>query len=221
MPEPLSISIFSDVICPWCFVGKRRLERALPKLGLGLGATAAIRWLPFELNPDMPPDGMARADYRARKFGPERATSLDRDMIDLGLREGIRFAFDRIERTPNTRRAHLLIAYASRRGLGQEAAEALFTSYFEEALDIGNGEVLADIGKKIGLDRADAAAAIDDPDLRASVVDLEEEAGRLGISGVPFFIINEAWALSGAQPTETWLEILQRIPNSPAEAPAS
>jgi predicted DsbA family dithiol-disulfide isomerase len=217
MPEPLSISIFSDVICPWCFVGKRRLERALSQLGLG--ETAAIRWLPFELNPDMPPGGMARADYRARKFGAERAAALDRDMIDLGLGEGIRFAFDRIERTPNTRRAHLLIAYASRHGLGGEAAEALFTSYFEEARDIGSAQVLADIGEKIGLDRAGAAAAVDDPDLRASVVDLEEEAGRLGISGVPFFIINEAWAVSGAQPAEAWPEILQRIPNS-AEAPA-
>jgi predicted DsbA family dithiol-disulfide isomerase len=218
MPEPLSISIFSDVICPWCFVGKRRLERALSQLRLG--ETAAIRWLPFELNPEMPPDGMARADYRARKFGPERAAVLDRDMTDLGLGEGIRFAFDRIQRTPNTRRAHLLIAYASRRGLGPAAAEALFTAYFEEALDIGSDQVLADIAETIGLDRAAATAALDDAELRASVVDLEEEAGRLGISGVPFFIINEAWAVSGAQPAETWLEILQRMPNSATEVPA-
>ena len=218
MPEPLSISIFSDVICPWCFVGKRRLERALSQLGLQ--DTAAIRWLPFELNPDMPPDGMARALYRARKFGPERAAALDRDMSDLGLREGIPFAFDRIERTPNTRPAHLLIAYASRRGLGPAAAEALFTAYFEEALDIGSAQVLAEIAERIGLSRAPAAAALEDADLRASVVDIEEEAGRLGISGVPFFIINEAWAVSGAQPPETWLEILQRLPNSATEVPA-
>jgi predicted DsbA family dithiol-disulfide isomerase len=218
MPEPLSISIFSDVICPWCFVGKRRLERALSELGLQ--DTAAIRWLPFELNPGMPPEGMARALYRARKFGPERAASLDRDMTDLGLREGIPFAFDRMERTPNTRRAHLLIAYASRRGLGPAAAEALFTAYFERALDIGSDHILADIGEGIGMDRASVAAALDDTDLRGSVVDLEEEAGRLGISGVPFFIINEAWAVSGAQPAETWMEILQRLPNSAPEVPA-
>ena len=218
MPEPLSISIFSDVICPWCFVGKRRLERALGQLELL--DKAVIRWLPFEINPDMPPDGMARALYRARKFGPERAAALDRNMTDLGLREGIRFAFDRIERTPNTRRAHLLIAYASRRGLGAAAAEALFTAYFEEALDIGSDRVLAEIADRIGLDRALAAAALNDTDLRAAVVDLEEEAGRLGIAGVPFFIINEAWAVSGAQTVETWLDALRRIPSSAPEVPA-
>ncbi|MDQ4136246.1 MAG: DsbA family protein [Pseudomonadota bacterium] len=102
MPEPLSLAVFSDVICPWCFVGKRRLERALAEAGLA--GTAAIRWLPFELNPDMPPDGMERAVYRARKFGADRAAALDRDMTALGRQEGIRFAFDRMQRTPNTRR---------------------------------------------------------------------------------------------------------------------
>jgi predicted DsbA family dithiol-disulfide isomerase len=145
MSEITSISIFSDVICPWCFLGKRRLERALRELGL-LG-TAVIRWLPFELNPDMPPDGMARSAYRARKFGRERAAALDRDMTALGLEDGIRFAFDRIERTPNTRKAHLLIAHASRHGFGAAATEALFTAYFEDALDIGSDPVLTDIGE--------------------------------------------------------------------------
>jgi predicted DsbA family dithiol-disulfide isomerase len=218
MPEPLSISVFSDVICPWCFVGKRRLERALD--ALGQRGTAVIRWLPFELNPDMPAEGMARSVYRARKFGPERAAALDRDMADLGLGEGIRFAFDRMERTPNTRRAHLLIAHASRRGLGAAAAEALFTAYFEEALDIGSDPVLAGLADRLGLDPAAAVAALNDADLHASVVDLEQEAGRLGIAGVPFFIINDAWALSGAQPTETWLDALRQIPSSVSEVPA-
>jgi predicted DsbA family dithiol-disulfide isomerase len=218
MPEPLSISVFSDVICPWCFVGKRRLERALD--ALGQRGTAVIRWLPFELNPDMPAEGMARSVYRARKFGPERAAALDRDMADLGLGEGIQFAFDRMERTPNTRRAHLLIAHASRRGLGAAAVEALFTAYFEEALDIGSDPVLAGLADRFGLDPAAAVAALNDADLHASVVDLEQEAGRLGIAGVPFFIINDAWALSGAQPTEMWLEALLQIPNSVSEVPA-
>jgi len=102
MPEPLSIAIFSDVICPWCFLGKRRLERALDDLGLA--SAAAIRWLPFELNPDMSPEGMERAVYRTRKFGPERAAALDQDMTQRGLAEGVRFAFDRMGRTPNTRK---------------------------------------------------------------------------------------------------------------------
>lgn len=217
MPETLSIAVFSDVICPWCFVGKRRLERALDQLELR--RTAAIRWLPYELNPDMPQGGMERATYRAAKFGPERAASLDRDMTELGHQEGIRFAFERLERTPNTRKAHLLIAQASRQGLGAGAAEALFTAYFEEARDIGRDQVLAEIGVAIGLDPTAVQAALSDEILRASIVDIEQEAARLGIAGVPFFIINDAWAVSGAQPTEAWLEVLQRIPNSGSEVP--
>src|SRR5918993_4950707 len=140
MPGPLSLDVFSDVICPWCFVGKRRLERALDETGLA--SAAAIRWLPFELNPDMPPEGMERAVYRARKFGPDRAAALDRDMAALGRQEGICFAFDRMRRTPNTRDAHGLIAYATRYGRGSAAGEALFTAYFEDARDIGREEVL-------------------------------------------------------------------------------
>ena len=219
MSQPLSIAIFSDVICPWCFLGKRRLERALDQLGMS--GTAAIQWLPYELNPDMSEEGMERAAYRAAKFGPERATALDQEMAERGLEESIRFAFDRMARTPNTRKAHLLIAHASRRGLAGAAAEALFTAYFEEARDIGSEEVLLEIGAAIGLDRAAVAAALGNVDLRASIVELEGEAARLGISGVPFFIINDAWAVSGAQSTETWLEVLQRLPNSDAEIATS
>jgi predicted DsbA family dithiol-disulfide isomerase len=215
MPEPLSITIFSDVICPWCFVGKRRLERALDQLGLL--QSAVIRWLPFELNPDMPPDGMARAVYRARKFGPERAAALDHDMAALGRQEGIRFAYERMERTPNTRQAHCLIAHASRQGRGPQAVEALFTAYFEEALDIGREETLAHIGVGLGLDEAAVRAALRDDELRASVVDIEQEAGRLGIGGVPFFIIDEKWSVSGAQPTDVWVEALRRLHDRPAE----
>ena len=213
MNTTLSISVFSDVICPWCYLGKRRLERALEESGLD----AEIRWLPFELNPEMPPDGMARAEYRARKFGPEKAAALDRDMEARGSQEGIAFAFDRIERTPNTRRAHLLIGHASRRGRGAAAAEALFRAYFEEARDIGDPEILMAIAESIGLDQEAARAALGDPALNTAVENLEAEAGRLGVAGVPFFIVNEAWAVSGAQPPETWREILGKIPAPAAE----
>jgi predicted DsbA family dithiol-disulfide isomerase len=215
MPESLSIAVFSDVICPWCFVGKRRLERALDKLGLA--GTAAIRWLPFELNPEMPPGGMERAAYRARKFGTERAAALDRDMTALGQGEGIRFAFDRMERTPNTRPAHCLIAHASPEGRGPAVAEALFTAYFEEARDIGREDVLAEIGVQVGLDEEAVRAALRDDSLCASVVEIEQEAGRLGIGGVPFFILNDKWSVSGAQPAEVWLDVLQQVHGTPAE----
>jgi predicted DsbA family dithiol-disulfide isomerase len=218
MSDPLSIAIFSDVICPWCFLGKRRLERALDELGLT--STAIVRWLPFELNPDMPPEGMARALYRTRKFGADRAATLDRDMTQLGLSEGVRFAFDRMEQTPNTRKAHLLIAFASRQGRGNAAAEALFTAYFEGARDIGRDDVLAEIGVGIGLDAGAVTAALADRTLQDSIVDLEHEAARLGISGVPFFILNDEWGISGAQPADAWLDVLRRMPNFGAKASA-
>jgi predicted DsbA family dithiol-disulfide isomerase len=218
MPASPSIAIFSDVICPWCFLGKRRLEDALDQLGIR--DEVAIRWLPFELNPAMPPEGMERALYRARKFGPEKADLLDREMTARGLEEGIQFAFDRIERTPNTRKAHMLIAHASRRGSGEAAAEALFRAYFERALDIGRGEVLADLAAEIGLERGPALAALNDPDLLSSVAEIENEAARLDVSGVPFFIIDDAWAVSGAQPTSVWVDILQQGANSASKVPA-
>ena len=139
-----TISVFSDVICPWCDLGKRRLERALTDLGLTGAPT--IRWLPFELNPDMPQAGMPRAEYRARKFGAQRSAELDARMEALGREDGVAFAFNRIQRTPNTRRAHMLIAHATEEGFGEAVVEALFRAYFEEARDIGDPEVLAEIG---------------------------------------------------------------------------
>jgi predicted DsbA family dithiol-disulfide isomerase len=205
----MDIAIFSDVICPWCLIGKRRLEHALGEAGLS--GEVAIEWLPFELNPEMPPEGMTRAEYRARKFGAERAAALDAQMRSTGAEEGIRFAFDRMQRTPNTRRAHMLIAHAQQQGRGDAVVEALFTGYFEEAADIGDEAVLVAIAEKAGLDPEAARAALDDEELRRLVIAGERRAGELGISGVPFFILDETWAVSGAQPTPAWLEVLAQV----------
>jgi predicted DsbA family dithiol-disulfide isomerase len=211
-----AIAVYSDVICPWCFVGKRRLERALREVG----ADASVTWLPFELNPDMPPDGMERAAYRARKFGEARSRELDANMTALGREEGIAFAFDRIVRTPSTRRAHALIAHASRLGRADAVVEALFRAYFEEALDIGDDNVLADLAERQGLDRAEALAALADPQLRDEVIAREGEAARLGVSGVPFFVVERQWAISGAQPAEAWVDALRQIASQRQEAQA-
>jgi predicted DsbA family dithiol-disulfide isomerase len=214
MSETLSIDVFSDVICPWCFVGKRRLDRALDEAGRPTAAT--IRWLPFELNPGMPPEGMERPVYRARKFGPDRAAALDRDMTALGRQEGIGFAFDRMQRTPNTRAAHCLIAHAARSGRAGAAVEALFTAYFEQAIDIGDEARLVEIGGGLGLDAAEVRAALRDEALHEGVAGHEQDAGRLGIGGVPFFIVDGRWSVSGAQPVEVWREVLHRAHGSPA-----
>ena len=189
----LSIDVVSDVICPWCYIGKRRLEKALALLG----ESPQVRWLPFQLNPDMPREGMPRSEYRAAKFGSlERAQGLDARVAAEGAREGIAFAFDRMERTPNTAAAHGLIALAQEQGAGAQVVDALFKAYFEEARDIGDAAVLAEIAQRAGV--RDWPQAVD----AGGVAALEEEMRGHGISAVPTFIFNRSLGVSGAQAPE-------------------
>jgi predicted DsbA family dithiol-disulfide isomerase len=207
MPS-FDIAVFSDVICPWCYLGKRRLEAALDELGLRAAAT--VSWLPFELNPDMPQEGMERSAYREAKFGLARSRELDAQMTLTGVQEGIAFAFDRQARTPNTRRAHMLIACASGPDQADALVDQLFAAYFEEGRDIGDPETLAGIAGSVGMDRAAAEAALGDPQVEQIVVELEAQAGRIGLQGVPFFIVDRAWAVSGAQPSKAWVDALEQ-----------
>ena len=213
----LAISVYSDVICPWCLLGKRRLERALAETGI----EARLEWLPFELNPDMPESGMERAAYRAAKFGRERAAQLDAEMTARGAEDGVAFAFDRIARTPNTRKAHLLIAHAARSGRGDAVKEALMRAYFEAARDVGDEAVLLPIAAALGLDEAACAAALRDPAVLGEVLALERRAAAIGVTGVPFFIVEGRWAVSGAQPSAHWVALLRErvaTPDRPASA---
>jgi predicted DsbA family dithiol-disulfide isomerase len=195
MQTPLTIEIASDVICPWCYIGKRRLEKALALLDGEVKPD--IRWLPFQLNPDMPAGGMPRAEYRKAKFGSaERGRQLDARVAAEGRGEGIDFAFERIERTPNTAAAHQLIDLAQSQGKGREVVDALFHAYFEEARDIGSAEVLQSIAM---------GAAVQGWPLQANAQAVaEREAGvrDLGISAVPTFIFERKLGVSGAQPPE-------------------
>ena len=189
----MRIDIWSDVVCPWCYIGKRRLEKALALHG----GEVELRWLPFQLNPDMPREGMARADYRQRKFGSiERGKQLDARVAAEGQGEGIAFAFERIARTPNTLAAHQLIEIAQEEGKGNAVVDALFRAYFEEARDIGDAAVLADIAANAGVrDWPQAADA-------GGVAALEEEMRGHGISAVPTFIFNHRLGVAGAQAPE-------------------
>ncbi len=209
--EPLPITIYSDVICPWCYVGKRRFEAALA--APGMPRQLAITWRPFELNPDMPVAGMERAAYRARKFGPEKSRQLDLSMADTGREVGINFAFDRMRRTPNTRLAHRLIWQAERQGLGVQngLVDQLFKGYFEDGRDIGRHDVLLDMAKRAGMDAAAARTALDDDASLEAVLDLEDAGINMGIRGVPFFLLLDKYAISGAQPPELWADALPRI----------
>ena len=192
MTQKLTIEVVSDVICPWCYIGKRRLEKALALLG---DVRADIRWLPFQLNPDMPAGGMARAEYRSAKFGSaERAKGLDGRVAAEGRGEGIEFAFERIARTPNTVRAHQLIDLAQKQDVGAAVVDALFRAYFEEAQDVGDAAVLEAIARRCGVrDWPQAADA-------GEVARLEEDMRGLGISAVPTFIFDRQSGMSGAHP---------------------
>ena len=151
----ITIDIISDVICPWCFIGKRRLEKAIA--ALEGKDEVRVRWLPFQLNPQMPKEGISRREYRIRKFGSwEHAQELDARMIAVGEAEGIQFAFDRTERTPNTLDAHRLIWLADKQGVQDAVVEALFRAYFTEGRDISNRQTLNDVVAEAGLNREQA-----------------------------------------------------------------
>ena len=209
MSDPLPIIVYSDVICPWCYVGKRRLEAALAEPGMPTGVQ--FSWRPFELNPDMPAEGIERKVYRARKFGEARSAELDERMSGTGREVGIAFAFDRMQRTPNTRLAHRLIWEAGRQQ-GQDAVvERLFHGYFEEGLDIGRADVLEGIAVEAGLEADGVHRALTASDSLEAVSSLEQQGYGMGIQGVPFFILMAKYGISGAQPPEFWREALPKI----------
>jgi predicted DsbA family dithiol-disulfide isomerase len=202
MAKRLTVEIASDVICPWCYIGKRRLEKALAAVDGEL--EVELRWLPFQLNPEMPAGGMPRADYRRAKFGSvERGRELDARVAAEGAKEGIAFAFERMQRTPNTARAHQLIDLAQKEGRAQPIVDALFRAYFEDAKDIGDEVVLAEIAAAAGV--AGWPKAADAP----HVQDLEEDVRSLGIQGVPTFILDRRLGVSGAQAPETLAEAMK------------
>jgi predicted DsbA family dithiol-disulfide isomerase len=196
----LSIEIVHDLVCPWCFLGVRRLTRTLrrrPDLLFDLS------WRPFLLNPDMPRVGMARPDYVIRKFGGEdRARRLYASITEIGRVEGVQFRFDRIRRTPSSVDAHRLVRWAARFGRASETVEALFSAHFTDGLDIGDLQVLASVGHAVGLDTAAARRHLaGDEDVDVIHAD-NLRAHRLGINGVPCFVIAGRHAIAGAQEPE-------------------
>src|SRR5215471_4468924 len=194
----LTVDVISDVICPWCYVGKRRLEKAIA--ALSGRANVRVRWRPFQLNPRMPEEGMDRRQYRTAKFGSwERSVALDAQVTEAGRAEGIPFAFDKIERTPNTLDTHRLIWLADRQGVQDAVVEALFRAYFTEGRDISRTPTLLDVVAEAGLDRNKAEGVLHGDEGLAEIRAAQEQARRAGVQGVPFFVINSRLALSGAR----------------------
>ena len=194
----VTIDIYSDVICPWCFIGKRRMEKGLA------GQAATVRWHPFELNPDMPREGVERRAYRVKKFGSwERSLELDAQVGRAFAGEGLAFNSEKMARTPNTFDAHRVIWLAGERGVQDAVVEALFRAYFTDGRDLSDRATLAAVAVEGGLDAKEVGELLAGDRGAAEVREWEQKGQRLGISGVPFFVINGTVALSGAQPPET------------------
>lgn len=203
------IDVYSDVICPWCFIGKRRLEQALEQMGSG--PRVQVTWRPFQLNPTMPKGGLDRRSYLEAKFGGSASVKrMEERVVQAGEAEGIEFAFDRIARTPNTFAAHRLIWFAGQQGCQDEVVESLFYSYFTEGRDIGSFDSLTEIAAGCGLNPAEVAGFVAS-DRGAQEVRAEEATGhRLGIRGVPYFLLNGSLSISGAQPPDIVLAALRQ-----------
>jgi len=213
----LSIDVISDVVCPWCFIGKRRLEAALELYRERDPQAPApqVAYHPFELNPDLLREGIPRADYVAKKFGARGYSAHDR-LVSAGAQLGIPFAFDRIARQPNTLAAHALIEYARRRGVQSAVKEALMQAFFVDGLDLSDAATLVRVAAAAGLERAEAEACIADEALRRTVAEEEEKARQMGVQGVPFFIFNKRVTVSGAQEPEALLEAMLEAEKEPA-----
>lgn len=205
----MQIDIISDTICPWCYIGKRRLDRALAARP---NVNFETHWRAFQLDPAVPPEGIDRAEYFAARFGDAAPPKLEA-VIDAGRAEGIAFAFDRIARVPNTLDSHRLIRWSADAGAGTQdtVVDLIFHRYFEDAADIGDCAVLVDIAQAAGMDAGRVA------ELLASDIDMdkvqEEDAlaRNMGVGGVPCFLVNRKYALMGAQDPERFLDLFDQI----------
>lgn len=205
----MRIEIVSDVICPWCFIGKRRLEQAVaqrPDIEFEIG------WRPFQLNPDMPKEGADRKSYLEAKFGgPARAREIYARVAAEGAKEGIAFDFEGIKRTPNTLAAHSVLHWALGVGTQHELKERLFRLYFLEGKDIGDHQVLADAAEAEGMDGALVKSLLDEGQDADLIRSEDQMARELGITGVPFFIFDRRYGVPGAQDPSALLQVIDKV----------
>ncbi len=211
----MNIDIISDVVCPWCYIGKRQIEAALAAYAEQHPDAQApqVSWRPFQLNPQLPAEGMSREEYLQRKFGAARAKDIYARVAAVGAQHGIAFAFDKIARQPNTVAAHSLIALAGTRAesdpqLQGKVKEALLQAYFIDGVDLTRAENLVAITAGVGLERAAAERCLADPQSRLAVEEEDRRARSLGVEGVPFFIFNGRLGVSGAQGRDALLRAM-------------
>jgi predicted DsbA family dithiol-disulfide isomerase len=204
------IDVISDVICPWCYIGKRQLERALDILEQHK-LRFTVAWHPFQLNPDMPAEGADRKQYRIAKFGSlERSQQMDARITEVAAGVGIEFHLDKLTRTPNTLKAHRLIRLAGQRGVQDGVVESLFDGYFCNGADLGDDKVLADLGHRGGLDYDAALAMLQGDEGAREVAAGDQMARNCGIQGVPSFALQGHVLFSGAVPGEEMADTFRR-----------
>ena len=214
----MQIDIISDVVCPWCLIGKRNLEKALAQYAAKHPAEDApkIIWHPFQLNPDLPVEGMPRQEYLSSKFGgPERAREIYDRVAQAGTAAGIDFRFDDIGAQPNTVDAHQLILLALAFDAQDGVVESLFTGYFFEGRDLRDRQTLIELAERGGLHRAESERCLETQQLRKQVEEQQNHALSLGVQGVPFFIFDQKLAASGAQPPEALVDAMEQAASQP------
>ena len=201
---PIEVDFVADLACPWCYLGLVRLDRAR---AMRPDRPVRVRWRPFFLNPGMPPEGMDRATYVRRKFGGD-ARDVYRRIEDAGRADGVAFAFERMPRTPNTLLAHRLILLAEEQGKADAVIRALFRAFFQEGGDVGRAEALVEVAEGAGLDPAEVSEFLRGDRFAREVHAAHKQAERIGIRGVPVFIVDREHAITGAQPPEVLAGLL-------------
>ena len=211
------IEVYSEIVCPWCYVGKRRLEKALALLEPA--ARPNVGWRPFELNPTMPAAGMDRKTYLEAKFGSlQRVESMLAQVREAGKQSGIAFAFERMTRVPNTFDSHRLVWLAEQHGRQEQVVEAFFRGYFEEGIDLSDRDALAALAEAGGLEGRLIAKCLESDEGVKAVRDEEQKGLQLGIRGVPYFHRDGLAGLSGAQPPAVMAEWLRQKAREQAPA---
>ena len=221
MANPITIDIWSDIACPWCYIGKRRLETALAQLGAD-APEVQVQYHSYELDPGAPADFPGNhAEYLQRHLNatPEQVRQMDSRITGLAAEEGLDYHLDDIKVT-NTAKAHELIHFAASQGKGPAMKERLLKAYFTEGRHIGRLADLADLAAEIGLDRAAALQALEAGDFAGAVADDKTQAAAYGIRGVPFFVIDRKYGLSGAQEVDQFLQVLGKAQSDRAGAGA-
>ncbi|MEP2828998.1 DsbA family oxidoreductase [Parvibaculum sp.] len=214
----MQLDVVSDTVCPWCYIGKKRLDQALALHGRE-GIT--LVWRPFQLDASIPEGGVDRKTYMEKKFGSERAKSVGNTIREFGEAVGIDFRFDKIERSPNTLDSHRLIRWAGTAGCQNEMVDILFRRYFEDGDDIGSHDILIDAANEAGMD-TDIVADLLMKDADKELIGQEDALARqMGIQGVPSFVVNSQWVMVGAQEPETLVKMFKKLLAKEAEEHAA